>query len=150
LIESKNSFERLIWFLSNPIDLQIQNKKVALMLSLRQIKFGTPSVDEDKIEEILNDPLKIIDDNLVAVDKSKGQFYIFPEFAINPDFAKTKVGVKLSDLNVKASIAVSNITASLDKEGWEGFWQLFNLIQDNCAFMALQEQQQLESNKKDF
>jgi DEAD/DEAH box helicase domain-containing protein len=135
LIESKNSFERLIWILSNPLDDNKRFKKVALMLSLRQPQFGIPSVDEDKIDEILNDPLKIIDNTLIAVDTAQGQFYIFPELPGNSDFAKTKVAIKLSDLSIKSSINVSNILSTLDKELWESFWQLYNLIQEETDIL---------------
>jgi hypothetical protein len=102
---------------------------MALMLSLRQLQFGIPSVDENQIDEIINDPLKIIDNTLMASDKSKGQFYVFPELLANSDFAKTKVAVKLSDLNIKSSVSVNDAISTLDKGLWESFWQVYNLIQ---------------------
>jgi hypothetical protein len=43
------------------------------------------------------------------------------------------VAVKISDLSIKSSIVVNNTNATLDKQNWERFWQLYNLIQENCV-----------------
>ena len=131
-LETKNSFERLIWMLSNPLDSIDRNKKLALMLSLHQPEFGVPSVGESEIHEIITDPSTIIDKTLIAIDKYQGNFYIFPDVTVNTDFVKTKIAVKVSDLSVKSSISLTNLTHTLDKGEWERFWQLFNLIQENC------------------
>jgi hypothetical protein len=100
---------------------------------MHQQQFGTPSSDIDSIDEVLNDPLKNIDNSLIAKDKSNGNFYVLPEVYITDDFAKTKVAVKISDLSIKSSIVVNNTNATLDKQNWERFWQLYNLIQENCV-----------------
>ena len=126
----RNSFERLLWLLSNPLEAKARDKKIGLMLALHQQQFGTPSTDNDTIDEFLNDPLKIIDNSLIAMNKSGGNFYLLPEVYITDDFSKTKVAVKISDLSVKYSITVNNITTTLDKRTWERFWQLYNLIQE--------------------
>ena len=131
LFTCKNSFERLLWLLSNPLEANDRHRKIGLMLAFHQQQFGTPSSDNDSIDELLNDPLKIIDNSLVANDRSKGNFYVLPEVSITANFAKTKVAIKISDLSVKSSIVVNNMPATLDKETWERFWQLYNLIQEN-------------------
>ncbi len=130
LFTCKNSFERLIWLLSNPLEVKSRNKKIGLMLALHQQQFGTPSTDNDIIDEFLNDPLKIIDNSLMAKDRTNGNFYVLPEVFIIADFSTLKVAVKISDLSVKSSIVVNNITGTLDKQTWERFWQLYNLIQE--------------------
>lgn len=100
------------------------------MLALHQQQFGTPSTDNDIIDEFLNDPLKIIDNSSMAKDRTNGNFYVLPEVFIIADFSTLKVAVKISDLSVKSSIEVNNITGTLDKQTWERFWQLYNLIQE--------------------
>ena len=130
LFTCKNSFERLIWLLSNPLEVKSRNKKIGLMLALHQQQFGTPSTDNDIIDEFLNDPLKIIDNSSMAKDRTNGNFYVLPEVFIIADFSTLKVAVKISDLSVKSSIEVNNITGTLDKQTWERFWQLYNLIQE--------------------
>jgi len=134
-IDCKNSLERLIWLLSNPLDSQIRIKKVALMLSLRQQNIGMPSIDENKIEDYLNETISNPESSLVAQNKAQGNFYIFPELPLNSEFARVKLAVKVSDLSVKSNISVSNVVTSLDKKAWESFWQLYNLIQEHCIIV---------------
>jgi DEAD/DEAH box helicase domain-containing protein len=133
LYNCKNSLERLLWLLSNPTKISEKQKKIGILLAMHQQQFGTPSSDIDSIDEVLNDPLKNIDNSLIAKDKSNGNFYVLPEVYITDDFAKTKVAVKISDLSIKSSIVVNNTNATLDKQTWEIFWQLYNLIQENCV-----------------
>lgn len=132
LFACKNTFEKLLWHLSNPLQAKSRQKKVGLLLALFQQQFGTPSTDSTTIDEILCDHLKVIDNSLMATDRANGNFYVFPDVSISADFGTIKVAVKISDMLIKSSIAVSNITATLDKEKWERFWQLYNLIQENC------------------
>ena len=132
LFACKNTFERLLWLLSNPLETKARHKKIGLLLALFQQQFGTPSTDSSAVDEILSDPLKIIDNSLMATDRANGNFYVLPEISIHADFATIKVAVKISDISVKSSIAVSNIPGTLDKVTWERFWQLYNLIQENC------------------
>jgi DEAD/DEAH box helicase domain-containing protein len=130
LIACKNSFERLLWLLSNPLEAKAQKRIIGLMLAMHQQQFGTPSTDNDTIDELLNDPQKIIDNSLMAKDKTKGNFYVLPEVIITDDFSILKVAVKISDLSVKAYTVLNNFTHTLNKDNWEKFWQLYNLIQE--------------------
>ncbi len=100
------------------------------MLALHQQQFGKPSFDNDPIDEFLIDPARLIDSSLMASDKANGNFYVLPEVSINADFGLIKVAVKISDLTVKSSILLNNTKGTFDKNIWENFWQLFNLIQD--------------------
>jgi len=131
LFSCSNSFERLLWLLSNPLDAVNRNKKIGLLLALRQQVFGTPSIDVIKIDEILKDPLTVIDITSSAVDKSNGNFYLVPEMDSYFDFAKCNIAIKLSDLSIKSVIHLKYSKTTLDKESWEKFWQLYNLIQEN-------------------
>jgi len=131
LFACKNTFERLLWLLSNPLEVKARQKKVGLLLALFQQQFGTPSIDINSVDEILSDPLKIIDNSLNATDRANGNFYVFPEISIAADFVTIKVAVKISDISVKSSIAVSNSSDTLDKVSWERFWQLYNLVQEH-------------------
>jgi hypothetical protein len=130
LFMCKNSFERLLWLLTNPLDTKVQKRKIGLMLALHQQQFGTPSTDSNTIDELLNDPVKLIDNSLMAKDRTNGNFYILPEVNITDEFVKIKVGVKISDLTVKSSIKIEETRTTLDKNAWERFWQLYNLIQE--------------------
>ena len=58
---------------------------------------------------------------------------MLPEVFIIADYSTVKVAVKITDLSVKSSITVSNIPVTLDKQTWESFWQLYNLIQESTT-----------------
>jgi hypothetical protein len=60
-----------------------------------------------------------------------------PEVYIIDDFAKTKVAVRISDLSFKSSISVNGIPGTLDKQTWERFWQLYNLIQESVTMLTI-------------
>lgn len=128
LISSSNSLERLIWLLSNPLEEFQTKKKIALALSLHQPIFASPNIDNDKIDLFLNNPN--IDSDISTKNKGNGQFYILPEFPFTTtDFFTIKLAVRLIDLDLKASLAINEIIDNLDKDKWDSFWQLFNLIQ---------------------
>lgn len=132
LMDKKNSMERLIWFLSNPLDSVLRNRKVALSLSLRQQQFGKPSAAEESIDEILLNFHGTIDPDLDAPEKATGMFYLFPEVNCTAEFGSISVGTKLSDLTMKSVVRIHESKFTLNKLDWEYFWQLFNMIQENC------------------
>jgi hypothetical protein len=61
---------------------------------------------------------------------------VLPEVSFAADFGLTKVAVKISNLSVKSSISVIEARKNIDKETWEAFWQLFNLIQENVRILG--------------
>jgi DEAD/DEAH box helicase domain-containing protein len=136
LFACKNSFERLLWLLSNPLESKARQRKVGLLLALHQQQFGTPSTDINSIDKVLNDPIKTEISLLMASERTNGNFYVFPEVSIIADFLTSIVAVKISDLSIRSGIAVSNVPGTLEKETWERFWQLYNLIQENSELKS--------------
>lgn len=131
-----NSLQRLLWWLENPLSEQNAMKKIGLKLSYCQEKFGNPSIDVEQIEGALKLSSSFWKTSFDVPDKSKGNFYVFPRFsAAETDFAYLLMGIKLSDLSLKASIRLSGISGNLEKSKWESFWQLFNLVQSNCQLL---------------
>ncbi|MBC7388488.1 MAG: DEAD/DEAH box helicase [Opitutaceae bacterium] len=129
LIEKKNSFERLLWLLENPLSKDKVPEKIALMLSLRQVVFGTPSVDLENIERVMNDTSRPIDQKAIAAKQQNGEFYIFPLLPSVSLIGSLKTAVRLSDLQVVSSLYLSPSEADIDKNQWENFWITFNMIQ---------------------
>jgi DEAD/DEAH box helicase domain-containing protein len=149
LFEKKNSFERLIWVLSNPLEESRKEPKIGLLLSLFQSNFASPSVDEVDIEKTLATPTKL-DNATQAKIKSQGKFFVFPEVFSETDFATIKVAVKVLDLEVKASLWINQINGNLEKDKWENFWQLYNLIQENSVLQTtIATEEKNEGNKED-
>jgi DEAD/DEAH box helicase domain-containing protein len=135
LIEKKNSFERLIWLLSNPVESSNADRKIALFLSLRQSKFATPSVDWGEIDDIIKNPFKKVDFTLNASNLATGDFYIFPVLPDITNIGCMILAVRVSDLNMKSSVSIRPVESHLDKEQWENFWSVFNLIQEGCILV---------------
>jgi DEAD/DEAH box helicase domain-containing protein len=131
LINATNSMERLIWVLNNPLIANNVDKKIGLYLSLLQSEFAKPSCDNEEVETWLGngDGVK---SGQVAVNKKDGAFYVFPNIYMDEaEFIKTTTAIRISDLDVKSKTIVAKDIISIDKEKWEDFWQIYNLIQAN-------------------
>jgi len=140
IFDCRNSFERLLWQLLNPLVEDSVLQKISLFLSLRQKEIGKPSVDESEISEVLKNTFQPVDESLIAKNIDKGDFYIFPENPIvSSDFIATKIGVKVANLSLKSKIGIKQVSDNLDKNQWEYFWQQYNLIQHNCELVEEQE-----------
>lgn len=136
LIDAKNSLERLLWLLSNPLEEQVAIQKINLSLALQQKNFAVPSIDEDELDNLIYAPKLKIEESLKANNKAKGNFYIFPEIQFDKsDFHIFKIAIKIADLSLKASIFTEKTDIDLDKSQWERFWQIFNLIQTDCRLL---------------
>ncbi|MBS1636193.1 MAG: DEAD/DEAH box helicase [Bacteroidetes bacterium] len=132
LFDTKNSMDRLLWLLSNPIEIMKRQQKVGLFLSLFQSNFATPSVDEVDIDKVLGSPNQI-DSSIQAKIKSQGKFYTFPEVFDNTNFGNIKTGVKVLDLEIKAALWIKTVSDNLEKDKWENFWQVYNVIQEHAV-----------------
>lgn len=147
LIEAVNSFERLLWILCNPLESNKSNEKIGFMLSLRQTEFAKPSVDESEIEMIFANPLFKVDINSQAKNKKDGNFYVFPEIPGISDLGSMVVAIRMADLAVISAIKINSTIKDFDKNQWESFWQLFNLIQFNCQFIDEVFQSELQERE---
>lgn len=128
LIKSKNSFDRLIWVLTNPMETQKRLKQIALFLLLRQTQFGVPSMDAELLEKL--DKVEVSRENVASMEARKlGNFYVFPELPDTSTFTKLHLGIKIKDLTLRFSMELKHQDQSLERNSWEGFWQTFNLIQ---------------------
>ena len=137
LIESKNTFERLLWYLTHPLKENRSVEKIGLMLSLRQTTFASPSVDAEDIATILGNNSPLIDATLQAKNKAKGSFYVFPEIGGLTDFANVKVGVQLANLHTKATVRLLPLPEqNLDKVHWQEFWLSYNLVQNDIELLV--------------
>lgn len=128
-----NSMERLVWMLLNPLLEQHSREKIGLFLSLFQKEFAKPSINKAEIETVLLKAAEMPTIDQVATDKANGEFYVFPDIQIDTsDFVKFISAIRLSDLEIRSKLFVSEITDAIPKELWSQFWQIFNLTQSQC------------------
>lgn len=129
LIRTNNSVERLIWLLLNPLNEHYAEKKIALYLTILQKEFAKPSCDEVDLINCLSPNYKR-EDLKMASQLKDGAFYVFPDIQIyESNFIANKTAIRISDLEVKSKSYVSSQTSAINKEDWEFFWQVYNLIQ---------------------
>jgi DEAD/DEAH box helicase domain-containing protein len=132
LINVHNSLDRLIWLLLNPLSEHNSEKKIALYLTALQREFARPSCDEADLDNYLSQNGRIENSNM-ATNLKDGDFNIFPEIQIDKEnFITCKTAIRISDLVVKSKSYVSPEITSINKEDWEFFWQIYNLIQTNA------------------
>jgi DEAD/DEAH box helicase domain-containing protein len=130
LIQIKNSMQRLIWRLCHPFKKDEVDKKINLSLAIQHKKFMHPSCDEADLEKTLA-TIDVSNANEVASNKNNGMFYLFPDVYIDDDnFVRFITAIRLRDLNAVSKIKINNIEGDIDKEKWEAFWQVYNLVQE--------------------
>jgi DEAD/DEAH box helicase domain-containing protein len=147
LFELKNSMERLLWVLGNPLEDQKKHQKVGLLLSLIQDQFGKPSLDSQQLKQIWKFDTPI-DDNVQATDLSAGNFYIISNCNLACGFGDLRIAIKVNDLNIESRGRIKEIEGGLEKPDWQYFWQIYNLIQENCT-LGFGESTQSEDPRPD-
>lgn len=134
-MQTKNAMDRLCWLLSNPLQEQFPKQKIGLALAIQQTKFAIPSMEAIELIEVLNKPSIVINPTVQATNKNQGNFYNLPDNQLKYDFASLAFGIRLNDLSIKAACSVTELQENLEKQNWELFWQLYNLIQEECILV---------------
>ena len=130
LIESKNSMDRLLWHLINPLPAYQNKSKISLFFALFQEVLAKPSFTNEEVESILS-MVDSIDLNKEVEDKSKGDFYMLSQAISESSLYNARLLIKLRDLDFKAAIQLSEShNISLDKEEWQHLWRIYNLVQE--------------------
>ena len=127
--------ERLCWLFSNPLQEQFAKQKIGLALAIQQTQFAMPSMEAIELIEVLNKPSNVIIQTVQAANKNQGNFYNLPDIQLKYDFASLAFGIRLNDLSIKAACSVTELQENLEKQNWELFWQLYNLIQEECILV---------------
>ncbi len=150
LIKSNNSLERLIWMLLNPLNEHNREKKIALCLATLQKEFAKPSCNESDLNNCLSQHGKI-ESSTMATNLKDGAFYVFPDVQMEfENFITSKTAVRVSDLKISSKIYVSPQISSIEKDEWENFWQIYNLIQFYAEIKyGVSEQELFTKNKYD-
>jgi DEAD/DEAH box helicase domain-containing protein len=131
LIGSKNSVERLLWNLQNPFSEKEKETKTTLLLALRQEDLGFPALSELEFDTYLSSSYEQ-DKRFTFVKASSSEtFFLMPQLPCYFGFATLKIGVKLNALMLhKGTLKINETKENIDKETWENFWAIFNIIQD--------------------
>lgn len=123
LLQSKNSIERLLWYLSNSNNSHL-NAEIGLLFASFQDEFGKVIIDEANAQKLLN-PLSGVSD--IERTKPGPNSYMKSDLTESNELFKSRVFVRFKDFNVKSNIVAKELK-TIEKDLWEEFLRLYSLI----------------------
>ncbi|WP_418639544.1 DEAD/DEAH box helicase [Winogradskyella sp.] len=123
LLYSKNSIERLLWFLANSNSLSL-NSEIGYFFAARQEEFNKYIFDEGSAIKLLDVKTTFQDFNLV---KPGPNAYVKSDITEANELFKSRVFVRLKDFDVKSNL-VTNELKKVDKTIWEDFLRLYSVL----------------------
>lgn len=123
LLDTKNSIERLLWYLSNSANANL-NAEVGLLMASIQEQFGHNSFSEEDAKLHIQKGQDI--SNIKKVNPS-GDNYMLSDLTCSNELVKIKVLVRLKDLNMISSIELEKLDV-IEKVTWEEFLRIYSLI----------------------
>ncbi|GGK41323.1 MULTISPECIES: DEAD/DEAH box helicase [Flavobacteriaceae] len=123
LLESKNSIERLLWYLTNSSNKNT-NSEVGLFGAAFQEQFAQNSFSEENANKMLQKGQDVL-----AIEKTKpsGETYMLSDLTCANELYKAKILVRVKDLKMISSLEVSTLD-TIEKSVWEEFLQLYSLM----------------------
>lgn len=121
LLNTKNSIERLLWYLQNSNSSNIESELGLLALSCQEL-FGSQAYSRISAE-------KIIEGNLVVEKENpSGDSYLLSDFTCSYDLFKFTVLTRLKDFNVLSDFNPNQVE-KIDKVQWEKFLRLYSVFE---------------------
>lgn len=123
LLNTKNSIERLLWYLSNSSNENL-NSEIGLLCASFQEQFGKFVVTEKDAELLLNAKT-----NLKSIQKAKpsADTYMLSDLTSANELYKSRILVKVKNLHLLSQIDVSELE-QIDKSVWEEFLRIYSLL----------------------
>ena len=120
LWDTKNSIERLLWYLQNSNSSHISSEFGLLALSFQE-EFGSKAFSSYNAEKLMNGELN------VDTEQPNGDSYLISDLTQSNDLFKVKVFGRLKDFDVLSKLEAAQLE-NIDKEEWEKFLRLYTLI----------------------
>lgn len=130
-LDVPNSLSRLLYFIKNPKDMITLKENIALYFASWQSNIHQSSCCAySEIRKALEKDTTQLDLSTVSDEvMESGEFYMKSEI-MKPDTIQTsKIWVDANKLNVCFSIYLNSISEDLNKEDWNNFWRVYNLLQ---------------------
>ena len=121
LLNTKNSIERLLWYLQNSNSSKTISEIGLLALSFQE-EFGIKAYSSISAEKLLNGELN------VEVEQPNRDSYLLSDLTQANELFKLKVLARLKDFDVLSKLEPAQLE-SIDKEEWEKFLRFFSIIQ---------------------
>lgn len=123
LIKSKNSIERLLWFLANSYSLNIQSE-VGYFIAAHQDEFKKYIFDEASVSKLLDFNTMIQEINLAPPAPNA---YMKSDLTEANELYKSRVFVRFKDFVIKSNLVATD-EKEIDKAIWEQFLRLFTIL----------------------
>jgi DEAD/DEAH box helicase domain-containing protein len=120
LWETKNSIERLLWYLQNSNSSHIASEVGLLVLSFQE-EFGAKAFSRSNAEKLINEELN------VDTEKPSGDSYLLSDLTQANDLFKLKALARLKDFDVLLKLEPKQ-SERIDKKEWEVFLRLYSIL----------------------
>lgn len=123
LVHAKNSMERLLWYLANSANPNL-NKELGYFIAAYQPVFGEYSYLEEEANRLLD---QNVDSTDIERTNPSGDTYMLSGLTTANELFKSRVLVRLKDLNILSSIKESELN-EIDRSVWEDFLRIYSLL----------------------
>ena len=120
LLETKNSIERLLWYLQNSNSSKTISEIGLLALSFQE-EFGAKAYSSTSTEKLLKGELN------VEIEQPNGDSYLLSDLTQANELFKLKVLARLKDFDVLSKLEPQQLS-KIDKEKWEIFLRLYSIL----------------------
>lgn len=138
IVNYTNNLSRLLEVLKKLNDLSEINKDISLYLSFFQEKLFVPSYAPENYKDALNNTIQ---DNYCLINKTLDGYVPSNVSDQNPLFS-FKVAVNIAQFKIVSKYHMGE-TANIDKNQWDTFWEIYNLLQ----FSDFQETKETEASE---
>ena len=120
LLETKNSIERLLWYLQNSNSSKTISEIGLLALSFQE-EFGAKAYSSTSTEKLLKGELN------VEIEQPNGDSYLLSDLTQANELFKLKVLARLKDFDVLSKLEPQQLS-KINKEEWEIFLRLYSIL----------------------
>ena len=121
LLETKNSIERLLWYLQNSNSPKTTSEIGLFALSFQE-EFGAKAYSSASAEKLLKGELN------VEIEQPNGDSYLLSDLTQANELFKLKVLARLKDFDVLSKLEPQQLS-KINKEEWEIFLKLYSILE---------------------
>ena len=123
VLQTKNSIERLLWYLSSS-NKGTLNTEIGMLFASLQDDFAKFAIDEVSVQRLIDTSISVSD---VSMTQPGPDAYMKSDLTQANELFKSRVFMRFKDFNVKANIEAYDLKV-INKELWEEFLRVYTII----------------------
>ena len=123
VLQTKNSIERLLWYLSSS-NKGTLNTEIGMLFASLQDEFAKFAIDEVSAQRLIDTSISVSD---VSMTQPGPDGYMKSDLTQANELFKSRIFMRFKDFNVKANIEASDLKV-INKELWEEFLRVYTII----------------------